>query len=31
MALNEVIRENALHTFVAFYEGNATLKFRNFY
>jgi hypothetical protein len=31
MALNEVIRENWLHTFEALYEGNITLKFRNFY
>jgi hypothetical protein len=33
MALNEVIRENWLHAFVALYEyeGNVTLKFRNFY
>jgi hypothetical protein len=31
MALNEVIRENWLHTFEALYEGNVTLKFRNFY
>jgi hypothetical protein len=31
VALNEVIRENSLHTFEALYEGNVTLKFRNFY
>jgi hypothetical protein len=31
MALNEVIRENLLHTFEALHEGKVTLKFRNFY
>jgi hypothetical protein len=31
MALNEVIRENLLHTFEALYQGNVTLKFRDFY
>jgi hypothetical protein len=30
MALNEVIRENGLHTLEALYQGNTTLKFRNF-
>jgi hypothetical protein len=31
MALNEVIRENWLHTFEVLHEGNVTLQFRNFY
>jgi hypothetical protein len=31
MALNEVIRENLLHTFEALHKGNVTLKFRNLY
>jgi hypothetical protein len=31
MAMNEVIRENRWHNFEALYEGNVTLKFRNFY
>jgi hypothetical protein len=31
MVLNEVIREHLLHTFEALYQGNVTLKFRNFY
>jgi hypothetical protein len=31
MALNEVITENWLHTFEVLYQGNVTLKFRNFY
>jgi hypothetical protein len=31
MALNEVIRENCLHTFEALYEGNVSPTFHNFY
>jgi hypothetical protein len=31
MALNEVIRENRLHTFEALYQGNVILTFRNLY
>jgi hypothetical protein len=31
MALNEVIRENLLLKFEVLYQGNVTLKFRNFY
>jgi hypothetical protein len=31
MALNEVIRENLLHTFEVLYPGIVTLTFRNFY
>jgi hypothetical protein len=31
MALNEVITENRLYAFEVLYQGNVTLKFRNFY
>jgi hypothetical protein len=31
MALNEVITENRLYVFEVLYQGNVTLKFRNFY
>jgi hypothetical protein len=31
MALYEVITENRLYAFEVLYQGNVTLKFRNFY